>query len=154
MATILMSFTPAFILCCYHHEYTQSCISTPSPTENSTSAIFVSVSYRGHGKHKKRTLANLSTLPTGTVKLLRLYFKGVLFGLPEVFLRDPVHRNPRTFHRGDQQLAKLFTGTDSGNQMKPLPQPDRLYTFVLLNMRLVNGFSFFNKNVLPVGSSD
>ena len=46
------------------------------PNRNSPPAILVRESYREHGKHKKRTLANLSKLPAGAIELLRLYFRG------------------------------------------------------------------------------
>ena len=46
------------------------------PNRKSPPAILVRESYREHGKHKKRTLANLSKLPAGAIELLRLYFTG------------------------------------------------------------------------------
>ena len=46
------------------------------PNRKSPPAVLVRESVRENGKHKKRTLANLSKLPTGAIELLRLYFRG------------------------------------------------------------------------------
>ena len=48
------------------------------PNRNSPPAVLLRESYREHGKVKKRTLANLSKLPTHLVEGLRVLLKGGL----------------------------------------------------------------------------